>query len=308
MASITLFTDTMKLSLFLTLVGLLASPALRANNIQVSPPTLENNTGTTVMLQFDVSWENSWRGGPVANWDAAWIFAKVRMSSGLWQHVQLEATGHGAPMGTQIDVGLVDPGSAYNSSSNPAEGVFLMRDAVSYGTHGSGCSTAVELRGLRIAALNDVAEVRVYAIEMVYVNQGAFQMGLTGLGAVYTYPTNGSVFNVASEAAINVGTTAGNLYYAEGAGQSGDRGGPVPAAFPKGTNAFYTMKYEVSQQGYVDFLNTLTYDQQSGRTASAPNSAAGTGALIASNADRNGIDISIPGVAPGIPPPFTPAT
>jgi hypothetical protein len=33
--------------------------------------------------------------------------------------------------------------------------------------------------------------------------------------------------------------------------------------WPNGFNAFNCMKYEVSQQGYVDFLNTLTYDPAS---------------------------------------------
>jgi formylglycine-generating enzyme required for sulfatase activity len=61
------------------------------------------------------------------------------------------------------------------------------------------------------------------------------------------------------------------------------------------------MKYEVTQQGYVDFLNTLTYTQQVTRTANAPNSVAGTGALITGNTNRNGIDIQTPGVASTIP-------
>jgi formylglycine-generating enzyme required for sulfatase activity len=39
----------------------------------------------------------------------------------------------------------------------------------------------------------------------------------------------------------------------------------LPAAFPKGFTAFYGMKYEISQQGYVDFLNTLNRAQQASR-------------------------------------------
>ncbi|MFN9998336.1 MAG: SUMF1/EgtB/PvdO family nonheme iron enzyme, partial [bacterium] len=70
-----------------------------------------------------------------------------------------------------------------------------------------------------------------------------------------------------------------------------------------GFNAFYSMKYEISQQQYVDFLNTLTYTQQAARTAasSPPNSAAGTGALINPYANRNGIDIQTPGTASTVP-------
>ncbi|MFN4975767.1 MAG: SUMF1/EgtB/PvdO family nonheme iron enzyme, partial [Bacteroidota bacterium] len=52
-----------------------------------------------------------------------------------------------------------------------------------------------------------------------------------------------------------------------------------------------------------DFLNTLTYTQQAARTAasSPPNSAAGTGALISGNLNRNGIDIQTPGTNSTVP-------
>jgi formylglycine-generating enzyme required for sulfatase activity len=62
------------------------------------------------------------------------------------------------------------------------------------------------------------------------------------------------------------------------------------------------MKYEISQGQYRDFLNALTYQQQATRTAVAPNSAAGTGALQSSNDYRNGLDIQIPGNATTLVP------
>lgn len=70
---------------------------------------------------------------------------------------------------------------------------------------------------------------------------------------------------------------------------------------PNGFRAFYCMKYEVSQQGHVDFLNTLNYAQQVTRTATDPASAAGVGALRGTNANRTGIDIQTPGVASTTP-------
>jgi hypothetical protein len=74
------------------------------------------------------------------------------------------------------------------------------------------------------------------------------------------------------------------------------------ANWPNGFNAFYCMKYEVSQQGYVDFLNTLTYTQQVTRTANAPkHRLRERGALISSITNRNGIDIQTPGVASTTP-------
>ena len=59
------------------------------------------------------------------------------------------------------------------------------------------------------------------------------------------------------------------------------------------------MKYEISQRAYVDFLNTLTYQQQAVNTIEPPGSATGTPAMIASG--RNYIEIKIPGVDPSTP-------
>ena len=41
--------------------------------------------------------------------------------------------------------------------------------------------------------------------------------------------------------------------------------GELPEAFPKGYQAFYIMKYELTQEAYADFLNTLNQGQQDGR-------------------------------------------
>ncbi len=62
-----------------------------ANNITVSNISLENlNEPNWVQIEFDLSWENSWRlsAGP-SNWDAAWVFIKYRVNSGEWAHAQL---------------------------------------------------------------------------------------------------------------------------------------------------------------------------------------------------------------------------
>lgn len=40
--------------------------------------------------------------------------------------------------------------------------------------------------------------------------------------------------------------------------------GTIPATYPNGYSAFYAMKYELSQEQYVGFLNKLTYQQQNG--------------------------------------------
>ena len=65
--------------------------------------------------------------------------------------------------------------------------------------------------------------------------------------------------------------------------------------FPTGFSSFYCMKYEMSQSQYVDFLNSLTAEEQFKRTAGIVESAPQTGALVAPNNIRNGIDLMTQG-------------
>lgn len=109
-------------------------------------------------------------------------------------------------------------------------------------------------------------------------NAGSYQIiptnpvsvtGGAGAGATFniTWNTTTNSYYVANENAITVGTASGNLYYPNPSGVSGDRGTPIPASFPKGTYAFYCMKYEISQIQYVNFLNKLTRAQQANHAA-----------------------------------------
>ena len=67
----------------LMLIVLLSLPQtfLFANNIQISNVSItgQNTASKYKMIQFDISWENSWRTSTEqSNWDAAWIFIKYR--------------------------------------------------------------------------------------------------------------------------------------------------------------------------------------------------------------------------------------
>jgi formylglycine-generating enzyme required for sulfatase activity len=63
------------------------------------------------------------------------------------------------------------------------------------------------------------------------------------------------------------------------------------------------MKYEVSQEQYVKFLNSLSFNQQVGRTNISPASAIGSWPIqnASPNNARNGIRIMTPGVATTTP-------
>ncbi len=289
-------------------LAFVAGVAGEANNIQVTNPTLTGNTGTSVTIQFDLTWANSWRGGGVNNWDAAWVFAKYRTIGGLWVHVPLELNGYSnsGPTGSTAAVGLRTPGIPYDPVTNPVVGAFLYRAAAGSGTFSAiGQQLPWNYAAMGIS-FNDITQVQVFAIEMVYVPGGAFYVGSSGTennsltdGGWTSGPS--IPFQFLTEGAVTFGPGLGNL------SNVGSSGVPViiASAFPKGFNSFYGMKYEISQQGYVDFLNTLTYAQQTGRTENPPNSAAGTpGLQFSGNGQRNGIDIQTPGISSTTPAVF----
>ncbi len=227
------------------------------NNILISNVTTinQNTTSHYTFVQFDISWDNSWRTstGP-SNWDAAWVFIKYRIKNeSVFKHATINTTpaNHTAPTGSTI------------YPTTDGKGVFIYRNADGSGTFSL---TSVQLRweyGTDGVLDADIVEVRVLGVEMVHVPTGSFYLGSgyhnATLGEFYAYQVASASYTaqnyqVTSENAITVGTAAGNLYYAS-TGFSGDRAGPIPANFPKGYSAFYCMKYEISHEQMIDFLN-----------------------------------------------------
>lgn len=279
---------TMKIAItFLFFFAVGAWGTLLANNITVSNVTLASQDAAagSTQIQFDLSWENSWRisVGP-SNYDAAWVFAKYRVNGESWRHATLANTGSLAVAGSTIDV-------ADNL------GAFIYRSADGAGD--------VDWQGLQVrwdyeadgVDNNAIVDVQLFAIEMVYVPEGAFFVGtpLSGAGDIRAefFTRSASPFNfqvpyqVGSEAAITVANSTGNLFYANNepsANGNGDQLGPIPAAFPKGFHAFYCMKYETSQEQWVAFFNSLTPTQQTTLDITGP-----TGKNTDEVSARNGI-------------------
>lgn len=232
---------------------------VNANNITVSNISLENlNEPDWVQIEFDLSWENSWRlsAGP-SNWDAAWVFVKYRANSGEWNHVQLALTDFVAPSGSTINV------------TADGVGAFIYRDS-----DGSGDLNLQNARlrwnyALNGVNPNDVLDIQVFAIEMVHIPEGSFYVGGTSgdeVGKFYSHPSTNVSYQITSENATNVGPTNGNLNY----NSDGDGLGPIPTAYPKGFAAFYVMKYEVSESQWLGFFNSLTETQKSNRDITGP--------------------------------------
>lgn len=277
----------MKQILTLAIILIASTFASKANNIQTANVALngQNTASDFSLINYDLSWENSWRTSTnESNYDGAWIFAKFRKKNTLvWQHCTINYVSPG----TAAACGHTQAGGSTIKTSNDNKGVWQYRTADGMGTVNWLGNKLRWNYGVDGVADNDSVEVRVFAVEMVYIPQGAFNLGSGGNenyhfrdGAVDTY------FPIANENALTTGTSAGNLWAMGGSYISS---GTIPAAFPKGYNAFWTMKYEFSQQQYADFLNNLGFNDATirnigGFTGSHP-------ALVAPNPERamNGV-------------------
>ena len=251
----------------LTAIVIIFCNILHGNNLQVENVRLtgQNAAANFTLIQFDISWENSWRFsvGP-ANHDAAWVFAKFRVNNGEWQHASINYLD-----GKAINDGHTEPVGATITTPSDGRGVFIYRDS-----DGSGINNwaGVQLRwnyGADGVTDNQIVELQVFAIEMVYVPKGQYLLGGgngSEVGKIYerSGPLNFiTSYQITSEAQIAVGPNLGNLYYNSPATHDvGDQQGPIPAQFPKGFNAFYCMKYEVTQEQWLQFFNSLPLSQQ----------------------------------------------
>lgn len=240
----------------LAFVALAFVPSAAATNLSISPAQVARVAGTaTATVRATVEWENAWRND--RNHDAAWIFIKVRAGTGPWRHAQLAAGLPPAASG--------QPSAAFAVPSDRV-GFFLYPAATHRGSVRWPIEMSVDLSALGNVPPGGPLEARVFGLEMVYVPRGPFTLGdpdpaALEFGAFYKSDAAGKpsgLFTIDSEAAFNVGPAAGALYYnVQQPEYQGDREGPVPQAFPKGFEAFYTMKYELLQGQYADFLTTL---------------------------------------------------
>ncbi|MBU0763209.1 MAG: formylglycine-generating enzyme family protein [Bacteroidetes bacterium] len=246
--------------------GIALVSQVTANNLMI--------TGTSVTgsdISFNISWDNSWNTDLAPdNWDAVWVFVKYQdCATRQWYHADLSTNSLDHTVGGLLTVDAVPDG----------KGVFLKRSAVG---GGNIASTAVTL-AMNIPA--GTYNYKVFGIEMVYIPTGDFQIG-----------------DGASSNSFNILTLTAAEEHTSGvtAAALGASSATVPAAFPLGVDSIYCMKYEITQEQYVEFLNTLTYDQQVIRTTTDPISAAGTFAFNnpysgASGYFRMGIKIMTPG-------------
>ena len=216
-----------------------------ANDIAVSSVSV-NNVGE---VTFTISWANSWHDS--VNYDAAWVFMKYSTDSGAtWSHAYLANSGTN-PGGFSQTGGDVPMDIIVTSDKT---GAFVQRQSTGIGDL---TSTHAATFQFGLAPPNNVNSpsttlMRVFAIEMVYVPTGAFYVGdgTNDCSAQAFYP----ITQITTADASSVG------------GYPTNQNAPN-ASWPNGYNAFYIMKYQLSQGQYRDFLNTLTRTQQNNRTS-----------------------------------------
>ncbi len=274
-------------SILLVFLFISCGEALFANNIRIKKLSLTDTLKTTkdVKIKFDLSWENSWRDD--INWDAAWVTAKVKRANGSWKHIKFQSTGNsieGNPQTAKIVV------------PSDKMGAFIYRSVKGSGNIDLSGIKLVWNYGIDSVANIDSAEIRFFVTEMVYVPQGNFAFGdsythtkdnLSQIAGDRLVPSlfqnfiitdtakfgrNTPVFSIISDKTTPKLTTAltnssamysGDQVIKDGIYINGTKGVGINNSepfkypnFPVGYKAFYTMKYEVSQGQYTDFLNT----------------------------------------------------
>ena len=234
-------------------------------------------------VQFDLSWGNTWRAKwtepaannvtgkdlPVESWSAAWVFAKYRLpgrEKDGYFHATLapDRARHSVPGPAALDVGL---------TGGKGMGVFVHRAGAGHGPLDLKDVSLCWLHGADGVTNPAAADLKVFALEMVYVPRGAFKLGSGGDengsftdGSWTDGPTlpflvdaNWSAPAAEGSNARRLGNEPGRLW---GASEFGpDTIGPEGAVvngYPTGYEPFYCMRYEVTRGQFMAFLNTMS--------------------------------------------------
>lgn len=212
----------------------LAGNYLAANNVQIKNLSYTAiNGGTQYQLSFDISWENAWRlDGGVVHQDAVWFFAKYKTPANPnWQHLKLEANA--VETAGQLEYKV--------TSDQIGAFIYLNTDKV-----GNVNSTQFTVKSDILPSPSSLADIKVFAVEMVKVPEGPFYVG-DGTESSFLH----------------------NALYQEPTPHRVSESGPAIIGILSSTttynfsiDAFYSMKYEISKAQYLGFLNTLTLRQQ----------------------------------------------
>ena len=232
-------------SICVLILGLALLSPLSANNLQITNVEWDASTNK---LTIEVSWDNGWKFGTDFQ-DGAWIFIKYAPNGGpQWLHANITSLTFGPDAGNLTPITQPDN-----------IGVL-----VATGFEGSGTSS-----GAFTATLNSLIgafhDFKVFAIEMVKIPEGSFYLGGPGIDLsdkLHRGDDTEEPYHVTDDGVHTYGATSNDFGTTDASGYMAS----IPAAYPAGYEGFWCMKYKVSQEQYVEFLNTLPYGQQNNRT------------------------------------------
>jgi formylglycine-generating enzyme required for sulfatase activity len=152
----------------------------------------------------------------------------------------------------------------------------IYANGVSVGTSSFSYNLTRTLLGIGASPVSAVEPFLGY-IDDLRITKGAalYKANFTPPTAALPLPNNGGSYPISSENAITLGgTAAANLKYRNpNVSVANDFNNTttqtLPASFPKGYNGFYAMKYEVCQQQWIDFFNSLSSIQKNTRDITA---------------------------------------
>ncbi|MBK8099408.1 MAG: SUMF1/EgtB/PvdO family nonheme iron enzyme [Planctomycetes bacterium] len=214
--------------------------APRVNDLQITP-------GEPPAVTFAISWPNSWRND--RNHDGAWII--LRGPDPRRGPLRLQADGHTAD-------GKI-PGTL--EVADDRLGVFLFPAT----NHRGDVTFQVRLQ------LDEPAPptITAWTLDMVFIPSGPFELGdndpaTLRLGAFHHLDDSGkpAVVSIRDERELTIARNGDLWYETDRNRYRGDQGGPLPAAWPKGTAAFWLMKHELTQGQYAAFLSAQPAEWQ----------------------------------------------
>lgn len=234
---------------FLFFITMIFSIAGFANGLEITNLSYDE---VEHELTFDITWENPWNeftSYPTASSDGVWIFVKYAPNGGpSWQHLNiLSATTSLTGLNTTI--------------GNNNRGVMLI-PSLCLGI--PNCVLGTFTVTLELDNTIGVSpDFKVFGMEMVHVPTEAYYLGDGGYSnyTFHTYPDTLDPYLVDSSTEIICGFNSGNLQK-----KIYGLNFTIPAEYPKGYRAFWVMKYKVTMEQYVEFLNTLNRIAQNKRT------------------------------------------
>ncbi len=255
------------------------------SNVQITNMT-QANVDNDIEVTFDLTWDYAWRKDNVEpyNYDGVWVFIKYRDclekaggNPGNYAHAHLSQTLTDHSAGTDtINVDGTDhvtnlaltPGISNVSGDDRIMGFFV---------HLANGDTVGNVRARNVTFRWDFDEhtgldntnsydIQVFAIEMVFIPQDSFYVGDgyyngqtqcyydAAQGSNYPFQINGINLDLEATGGDYAGLTAGS-------------GSPnIDNNWPNGYDSIWVMKYEISQEQYMRFLNTLSREAQDNRT------------------------------------------